>query len=166
MKSTIIAIVIAIALIIFALSLSNKKNEKPLNGTSANVTSVINNVNTETETVATDNNTEVKNVTEKTLNKTEVDKSAQKASSQIIEITAKGGYTPRVSIAKAGIPTILRFNTNGTFDCSSSVRIPSLDIFKYLPQSGTTDIDLGIQSAGTLNGSCGMGMYPFEIQFQ
>ena len=85
---------------------------------------------------------------------------------QIIEIRAKGGYTPRKSIAKAGIPTILRFNTNGTFDCSSSVRIPSMNISKSLPQSGVTDIDLKTQPAGTLNGSCGMGMYPFEIEFQ
>ena len=85
---------------------------------------------------------------------------------QIIEIKAKGGYTPRVSIAKADTPTILRFNTNGTFDCSSSVRIPSMGISKFLPQSGITDIDLGIQKTGTLQGTCGMGMYPFEIQFQ
>lgn len=84
---------------------------------------------------------------------------------QIIEITAKGGYKPMISNAKAGIPTIIRFNTNGTFDCSSSVRIPSMNIFKMLPQSGNTDIDLGIQKTGTLNGSCGMGMYPFEIEF-
>lgn len=85
---------------------------------------------------------------------------------QIIEITAKGGYTPRKSIAKAGIPTILRFNTKGTFDCSSSVRIPSMNISKILPQSGVTDIDLGSKKTGTLQGSCGMGMYPFEIEFQ
>lgn len=85
---------------------------------------------------------------------------------QVIEIRAKGGYTPRVSIAKAKVPTILRFNTNGTFDCSSSVRIPSMGISKFLPQSGTTDIDLGIQKTGTLQGTCGMGMYPFEIEFQ
>ncbi|HAQ02586.1 TPA: hypothetical protein DEP30_01085 [Candidatus Nomurabacteria bacterium] len=85
---------------------------------------------------------------------------------QIIEIKAKGGYTPRVSIAKADTPTILRFNTNGTFDCSSSVRIPSMNISKFLPQSGITDIDLGIQKTGTLQGTCGMGMYPFEIEFQ
>lgn len=84
---------------------------------------------------------------------------------QIIVINAKGGYQPRKSIAKAGIPTILRFNTSGTFDCSSSVRIPSMNIFKSLPQSGSTDIDLSTQNTGTLNGSCGMGMYPFEIDF-
>ncbi len=85
---------------------------------------------------------------------------------QIIEIKAKGGYTPKVSIAKANIPTILRFDTNGTFDCSSSVRIPSMNITKVLPQSGTTDIDLGTAKLGTLQGTCGMGMYPFEVQFQ
>lgn len=84
---------------------------------------------------------------------------------QIIEIQAKGGYTPRISKALAGIPTILRLNTNGTFDCSSSVRIPSMNISKNLPQSGTTDIDLGTQKIGKLQGTCGMGMYPFEIQF-
>lgn len=85
---------------------------------------------------------------------------------QIIEINAKGGYQPRKSIAKADIPTIIRFNTVGTFDCSSSVRIPSLNISKLLPQSGTTDIDIGIGQLGTLKGSCGMGMYPFEVEFQ
>lgn len=85
---------------------------------------------------------------------------------QIIEITAKGGYQPRKSIAKAGIPTIIRFNTKGTFDCSSFVRIPSLDISTSLPQSGTTDVDIGSGQLGILKGSCGMGMYPFEIKFE
>lgn len=85
---------------------------------------------------------------------------------QIVEIRAKGGYLPEKSVAKAGIPTILRFDTNGTFDCSSSVRIPSMDISKILPQAGTTDINIGIQKAGTFSGTCGMGMYPFEVDFQ
>ena len=85
---------------------------------------------------------------------------------QIIEIKAKGGYQPQKSVAKAGIPTILRFNTSGTFDCSSSVRIPSLNIGKNLPQSGSTDIDIGVEPVSTFQGTCGMGMYPFEIDFQ
>ena len=85
---------------------------------------------------------------------------------QIIEIRAKGGYQPRKSVAKIGIPTILRFDTAGTFDCSSSVRISSLNISKNLPQSGSTDIDIGIGKLGTLQGTCGMGMYPFEVEFQ
>ncbi len=85
---------------------------------------------------------------------------------QIIEIKAKGGYLPRKSIAKAGLPTILRFDTNGTFDCLSSVRVPSLKIVKTLPQTGVTDIDIGVGQLGTLQGMCGMGMYPFEVEFQ
>ncbi len=85
---------------------------------------------------------------------------------QIIEIHAKGGYQPRNSVAKAGMPTVLRFDTNGTFDCSSSVRIPSMNISKSLPQSGTTDIDIGNQQVATLHGTCGMGMYPFDVEFK
>lgn len=85
---------------------------------------------------------------------------------QIIEIMAKGGFNPRISTAKAGIPTILRIKTRGTFDCSSVVRIPSLDVTKNLPATGTTDVDLGTQEVGTIYGSCGMGMYPFEIRFE
>ncbi|MHB1316786.1 MAG: cupredoxin domain-containing protein [Minisyncoccota bacterium] len=68
--------------------------------------------------------------------------------------------------AKAGVETVLRFDTTGTFDCSSSVRIPSMNISKTLPQTGSTDIDIGIQKVGVFKGTCGMGMYPFEVDFQ
>lgn len=85
---------------------------------------------------------------------------------QIIEIKAKGGYQPRRSTAKAGTPTILRFDSKGTFDCSASVRIPKMDISRSLDFSGSTEIDLGVQPAGTLKGTCSMGMYPFEIEFK
>jgi len=85
---------------------------------------------------------------------------------QIIEITARGGYQPRKSVAQAGLPTIIRFNTSGSFDCSSSVRIPSLNISKLLPATGNTDIDIGSPQAGTLQGMCGMGMYRFEVAFE
>lgn len=85
---------------------------------------------------------------------------------QIIEIQARGGYQPRKSVARAGIPTIIRFVTNGTFDCSSSVRIPSLNVSKMLPQTGSTDIDIGVPQTANILGSCGMGMYRFEIDFQ
>ena len=85
---------------------------------------------------------------------------------QIVELKAKGGYSPEHSIAKAGVPTVLRITTNGTFDCSSSLRIPSLNIGQNLPMSGSTDIDLGVQKVITIQGTCGMGMYPFDIKFE
>ncbi len=85
---------------------------------------------------------------------------------QIIDLTARGGYSPQKSIAKADIPTTLRFITNGNYDCSSSVRIPSMNVSKTLELSGITEIDLGNPKEGILRGSCSMGMYPFEINFQ
>lgn len=85
---------------------------------------------------------------------------------QTIEITAKGGFEPKISIAQAGIPTTLKIHTQGTFDCSSTISIPDLGIRQNLPNSGITEIDLGVNEVGILNGSCGMGMYPFEIDFR
>lgn len=84
---------------------------------------------------------------------------------QIIDITAKGGYTPRTTTAKAGIPTIIRFHTSGTFDCSSYIRIPSMGVSKNLPSTGTTDVAVTNPAAGALIGMCGMGMYPFQVNF-
>ncbi|OGI22153.1 MAG: hypothetical protein A2808_03980 [Candidatus Moranbacteria bacterium RIFCSPHIGHO2_01_FULL_55_24] len=85
---------------------------------------------------------------------------------QIIRLTAKGGYFPLKSTAKAGIPTVLQVSTNGTFDCSSSLRIPEKNITKNLPPTGVTEVDLGVPEAGLFQGTCSMGMYPFEIDFQ
>lgn len=85
---------------------------------------------------------------------------------QIVEITAKGGYAPTRTVAKAGIPTVLRFKTNGTFDCSSAIVIPSLSVSQLLPQTGATDIDAGVPVAGQLAGTCSMGMYRFAVDFQ
>ena len=84
---------------------------------------------------------------------------------QIVTVLAKGGYFPQKSVAKSGIPTFVRFTTNESYDCSSSIRIPSLDISRSLPQTGTTDIEIGTPSSGIVNGTCGMGMYSFEINF-
>ena len=84
---------------------------------------------------------------------------------QIIEINAKGGYFPRKSAAIAGVPTILRFDTVNTLDCSLAVRIPKMGISQNLPPSGVTDIELGNPKPGTIKGTCSMGMYPFEIDF-
>lgn len=95
--------------------------------------------------------------------KTPVGNVTQEGEKQIVSIRAKGGYAPKTSRAQAGVPTTLRVITESTFDCSSQLRIPSLDINEALPPSGTTDIPLGILKPGTLQGTCGMGMYRFDI---
>ena len=85
---------------------------------------------------------------------------------QYITIDAKAGYSPKVSTAKAGIPTKLVVKTNGTYDCSASLVIRSLGYQKILPQTGEDTIDIGTPKAGQpLQGVCGMGMYNFLINF-
>ncbi|MDO8576187.1 MAG: cupredoxin domain-containing protein [bacterium] len=86
---------------------------------------------------------------------------------QYVDISAKGGYSPRVVRAKAGMPTVLRVKTRGTFDCSASLVIPKLSYQKFLSSSGTEEIPISSEQAqGTMQGLCSMGMYNFQIQFQ
>jgi plastocyanin domain-containing protein len=85
---------------------------------------------------------------------------------QYVTIEARGGYSPEISTAKAGVPTKLILKTNGTYDCSSSLVIRSIGYQKILAQTGEEIIDLGISEAGTpLQGTCGMGMYNFLVNF-
>ena len=85
---------------------------------------------------------------------------------QIIEITAKGGYSPRSIAAKAGVPTVLRVRTKSTFDCSAAFTVPSLGIRTMLPPSGVTDFPVPARAPGDIvRGLCAMGMYSVTIEF-
>lgn len=85
---------------------------------------------------------------------------------QYITIDAKGGYSPNLNTAKAGIPTKLIMRTDGAYDCSASLVIRSIGFREILPRTGEREIDLGIPKAGVpLRGVCSMGMYSFEINF-
>ena len=85
---------------------------------------------------------------------------------QTIEIDAKGGYSPSITIAKANIPTVIKVKTQGTFDCSSALVIQSIGYRANLPPSGETLIEVPPQEAGsTLRGMCAMGMYNFSVKF-
>lgn len=84
---------------------------------------------------------------------------------QYVTISARGGYSPRVSTAQANIPTKLIVKTNGTYDCSAALVIRSIGYQKILPNTGEEIIDLGTPQAGTLQGLCSMGMYNFAVNF-
>ena len=85
---------------------------------------------------------------------------------QIIEINAKGGYSPRQTVAKANMPTIIKVTTNGTYDCSSVLIIQNTQERTFLPATGETQIAIPQQSAGSVvKGVCAMGMYSFAVQF-
>jgi len=86
---------------------------------------------------------------------------------QYVDISAKGGYSPRIVTAKAGMPTVLRVKTSGTFDCSASLVIPKLSYQKFLQPSGTEEISISSEQAqGTMQGLCSMAMYNFQIRFE
>ncbi|MBI2482180.1 MAG: cupredoxin domain-containing protein [Candidatus Vogelbacteria bacterium] len=84
---------------------------------------------------------------------------------QYVTIIAKGGYSPRVTSIKEGLPTKLVVKTAGTYDCSASLIVRSVGFQKILPPTGEEVIDLGILKSGEkVLGVCGMGMYSFQIK--
>lgn len=86
---------------------------------------------------------------------------------QYIDITARGGYSPRTTKAKAGVPTIIRMKTKNTYDCSAALVIPDIEYQSFLPNAGVTEIQVPAEKAqGTLRGMCSMAMYNFEINFE
>jgi plastocyanin domain-containing protein len=85
---------------------------------------------------------------------------------QYVTIQVKGGYSPRVTLAKADILTKLIMKTNETRDCSSSLIIKSIGYQKVLPPTGETVIDIGTKKKGeSIEGVCSMGMYGFKVEF-
>jgi plastocyanin domain-containing protein len=84
---------------------------------------------------------------------------------QYVTITAKGGYSPRVTQIKGGLPTKLIVKTDGTYDCSASLVVRSVAFQKILQPTGEEVIDLGILKSGDkVQGVCGMGMYNFQLK--
>jgi|SRR3989344_21930 len=84
---------------------------------------------------------------------------------QYVTIAAKGGYSPRVTEIKGGLPTKLVVKTDGTYDCSASLIVRSVGFQKILQSTGEEVIDLGVPKSGdTVQGVCGMGMYNFQIK--
>jgi len=86
---------------------------------------------------------------------------------QIIKITAKDGYSPATTRARAGTPVVLKIKTTDTLDCSAGLRIPALGWSQHLAPTGEVVVQIPAQAAGTvLNGVCSMGMQTFKITFE
>ncbi|MDP9403386.1 MAG: sulfite exporter TauE/SafE family protein [Actinomycetota bacterium] len=73
-------------------------------------------------------------------------------------------FSPRLTRAKAGVPTVLTVRTSGTQGCTRGFVIPSADIQRVLPETGDTEIDVGRLEPGTLRYTCSMGMYGGTIE--
>ncbi len=83
---------------------------------------------------------------------------------QTIAIDASSGaYTPRSIAAKSGLPTTLMLHTLNTRGCGTYFVVPSKDVQQLLPATGDTPIDIGVLTPGTVEFTCGMGMYTGTI---
>lgn len=84
---------------------------------------------------------------------------------QYVTISAKSGYSPRLSLIQPNLPTKLIVKTNGTYDCSALLVVRSAGFQKILQPTGEEVIDIGtLKSGEKIQGVCGMGMYNFQIR--
>lgn len=85
---------------------------------------------------------------------------------QTITLKAGLGYSPNRILAKADVPTKLEVETLNTYDCTAYLNIPKLNIEKFLPPTGVTEIDMQAMSSGEeIEGYCGSDTYKFIIKF-
>lgn len=85
---------------------------------------------------------------------------------QVVEITAKGRYAPRLTEAQANVPTVLKVKTQGTFDCTAALTVPAVSYSAMLQPTGEALIEIPPQKPGSIvQGVCAMGMYNFQIKF-
>lgn len=73
------------------------------------------------------------------------------------------GYIPNQIQVQRGQPIRLRVFTKENYTCSSEFVIPALNIYRVLPATGETVINLPPQNTGRLYFSCGMGMFTGTI---
>lgn len=85
---------------------------------------------------------------------------------QFISLKAGLGYSPSRIQASASVPTKLEIQTNNTYDCTAFLNIPKLNIKKFLPPTGTTEISIEGRAPGDeIEGFCGSNTYKFVIHF-
>lgn len=77
------------------------------------------------------------------------------------------GYFPRTLRAAANTDFTLDLITNQTYSCARDFVIPDLNFYQLLPDTGTVQVNIPAQPAGTrLFFTCSMGMYTGQIVFE
>ncbi|HET7488878.1 MAG TPA: heavy metal translocating P-type ATPase [Acidimicrobiales bacterium] len=73
-------------------------------------------------------------------------------------VVVRGGYSPDVIHARAGVPLRLHFDRQETGDCSAKVVFSDFALARALPAYATTTVELPPAGAGTYGFACGMNM--------
>ena len=86
---------------------------------------------------------------------------------EITIVAWAGKYSPKITTAKAWIPTTLKIQWKNAYGCESAVRIPQLSYSNNLTPTGIDTVNLWEQKVwAVINGMCAMGMYNFQIKFE
>ena len=89
------------------------------------------------------------------------------AEGEIVLSVKNDGYFPRTLSAPADTAVTLNLVTNQTYSCARDFVIPGLNYYELLPATGTVQVSIPAQSAGSqLFFTCSMGMYTGVIVFQ
>jgi hypothetical protein len=89
------------------------------------------------------------------------------ADGELILNVQNGGYFPATLKAPADKDLTLNLVTDKTYSCARDFVIPALNYYKLLPDTGTVQVTIPAQKAGsTLFFTCSMGMYTGQIVFE
>ena len=93
--------------------------------------------------------------------------SASAPSADLTLMVQNEGYFPQLLKASANEPVSLDLVTNKTYSCSRDFVIPALNYYQLLPDTGTVEVNIPAQPAGTrMFFTCSMGMYTGTIIFE
>jgi sulfite exporter TauE/SafE len=86
---------------------------------------------------------------------------------ELILNVKNNGYFPQTLNAPADEALTLNLVTNQTYSCARDFVIPVLNYYQLLPDTGTMQVNIPAQPAGTrLFFTCSMGMYTGQIVFE
>ena len=89
------------------------------------------------------------------------------SNAELVLKVGNGGYFPATLKAPANKVLTLNLVTNQTFSCARDFVIPVLNFYQLLPDTGTVQVNIPAQPAGTrLFFTCSMGMYTGQIVFE
>lgn len=92
---------------------------------------------------------------------------ASAPSADLTLMVKNDGYFPQTLSATANQPVLLNLVTNKTYSCSRDFVIPDLNFYQLLPDTGTVQVNIPAQPAGTkMFFTCSMGMYTGTIIFE
>jgi Cu+-exporting ATPase len=77
---------------------------------------------------------------------------------QEVRVTVRGGYTPDVIRARAGVPLRIVFDRQEDGDCSARVVFPDLAMSRWLAPLEATVVELSPDRPGRYGFACGMNM--------